>query len=121
MKKLEVTQLKSEMVNCVEHYLNVYECLLKCAEKFQDSEDWLSLGRMCMLRKAKAKCVRQLKLFEGFLKYTELPGLESMLTLHVDDEEFYAPEQGSYAILMEMLMLIKVLVPLELMLLMIMT
>ena len=95
----EVTRLKSEMGNCVEHYLNVYECLLNCAEKFQDSEDRLSLGRMCLLKKAKAKCVRQLKSFECFLKYTELPGLENMLTIHVDDEEFYAPEQGSYTIL----------------------
>ena len=55
---------------------------------------WLSLGRMCLLKRGKAKCVRQLKSFECFLKYTELPGLQIMLTLHVDDEEFYAPEQG---------------------------
>ena len=94
----EVTRLKSEMTNCVEHYLNVYKCLLKCAGNFQDSEDRFSLGRMCLLRKAKAKCVRQLKSFECFLKYTELPGLENMPALHVDDEEFYAPEQGNHTI-----------------------
>ena len=51
--KEEVTRLKSEMANCVEHYLNVYECLLKCAEAFQDSEDRLSLGRMCLLKRQK--------------------------------------------------------------------
>ena len=63
----EITRLKSEMANCVQHYLNMYEYLLHCAEKFQDSEDWLSLGRICLLKKAKAKCIRQLKSFECFL------------------------------------------------------
>ena len=59
----EVTQLNSEMVNCVDHYLNVYDCLLKCGEKFRNPDDEFSLGRGCLLEMAKAKCIRQLKSF----------------------------------------------------------
>ena len=46
------------------------------------------------IKKRKTHYIRQLKSFECFLKYTELPRLESMLTLQKDDEEFCDPEQG---------------------------
>ena len=81
----EIARLKTDMSNCVDHYVDMYEYLTRCIERLQHSED---LSRICLLKRDKTKCINQLMLFECFKQYTELPCLESILMLQMGDKEF---------------------------------
>lgn len=87
----EITRLKTDMSNCVDHYVDLYEYLTRCTERLQCSEE---PSRICLLKREKTKCISQLKSFESFKQYTELPRLETILMLQMDDIEFCEPEQG---------------------------
>ena len=55
----EVTRLKTEMHNCVNYYVDMYEYFTKCTEKLQHSEDQLVPSRICLLKKEKTHCSYQ--------------------------------------------------------------
>lgn len=79
----EVARIKSEMSNCVNHYISVRECLIEHIEAFKQSENSLqscNLGKVCLLRRAMKKCLYQLQSLQCFLNYTELEQLQSVLT-----------------------------------------
>ena len=91
------------MCNCVNHYTDVHECLLKHAEAYKQSEDPLQLydlGKLCLLKKAMKKCMYQLQSLRCFLQHTELEHLQSVLTSLTDQlehEEQYMPDQGYFS------------------------
>jgi len=98
----EIARIKTEMSNCVNHYINVHDCLLKHTEVYKQSEDPLQLcdlGKLCLLKKVRKKCMYQLQSLQCFLKYTELEQLQSLLTSlssQLEHEEQYVPDQGQY-------------------------
>ena len=96
----EVARIKSEMSNCVNHYISVHKCLLEHVEAFKQSEDSLrsyNLGKLCLLKRAMKKCLYKLQSLQCFLNYTELEQLQSVLTSlsdQLEHEEQYVLVQG---------------------------
>ena len=96
----EIARIKTEICDCVNHYIDVHECLLRHTEAYEQSEDPLSLydlGKLCLLKKAMKKCMYQLQSLQCFLQYTELEQLQDTLISlsgHLQHEEQYVPDQG---------------------------
>lgn len=79
----EVVRIKDEMLNCVHHFIGIYECLIRQTEFYKHSEDetqLCKLGKICLLKRANIKCFNQLKSLQCFMKYTEMNELQTFLT-----------------------------------------
>ena len=96
----EIARIKTEMCNCVNHYIDVHEYLLKHAEVYEQSEHPLhlyDLGKLCLLKKAMKKCMYQLQSLQCLLRHTELEQLQGVLTSlsgQLEHEVQYVPDQG---------------------------
>ena len=57
--KEELARIRSEMENCVNHYISIYETLSKKVEFYESQEqlDLCSLGKLCLLKRAKRRCL----------------------------------------------------------------
>lgn len=83
----EKARIKSEMKNCVDYYISMYEALMKQVEDYKSQEqlDLYGLGKLCLLKSAKSKCLIKLRSLECFYKHTDLEQLKTALLTFSDE------------------------------------
>ena len=79
----EIVRINTEMLNCVHHYIGAHESLIQQIECYKQSEDD-QLGKICLLRKASAKCLNHLRSLQCFGKYTDINELQIFLIREQD-------------------------------------
>ena len=85
--KEEEARIRSEMKNCVDHYINMHTQLMKQVEDYESQEqlDLYSLGKLCLLKRSKTKCLIKLRSLECFYKHTDLEQLKTVLLTFSDE------------------------------------
>ena len=83
----EEARIRSEMKNCVDHYISVYKELMKQVEDYESQEqlDLYGLGKLSLLKKSKSKCLIKLRSLECFYKHTDLDHLKTALSTFSDE------------------------------------
>ena len=83
----EEARIRSEMKNCVDHYIRMYEALKKQVEDYESQErlDLYDLGKLCLLKRAKSKSLIRLRSLECFYKHTDLEQLKTALLTFSDE------------------------------------
>ena len=85
--KEEEARIRSEMKNCADHYISMYEALMKQVEEYESQEqlDLCGLGKLCLLKRAKTKCIIKLRSLECFYQHTDLEQLKAALLTFSDE------------------------------------